>query len=52
MTIQQIEAKLESYAVFHLAQLVQVVQTMNTAFDAEQYESVGEDAGKLCQQIF
>jgi len=31
--------------VFHLAALVADVQKMNTAFDNEQFEQVGEDAG-------
>jgi len=52
MTIQQVEAKIESYAVFHLAALVADVQAMNTEFDNEQFESIGESAGKVAQQIF
>jgi len=52
MTVQEIESKIESYAVFHLAALVADVQKMSTAFDAEQYESVGEQVGAVVQQIF
>jgi len=52
MTVQQIEAKIESYAVFHLATLVADVQAMNTAFTAGNFEQVGADAGKVAQAVF
>jgi len=52
MTIQQIESKLESYAVFHLAALVADVKQINTAFDAEQFTSVGTQVGVIAQEIF
>jgi len=49
---QQIEAKIEQYAVFHLSTLVADVKSMNTAFDSEQYASVGTQACKVAQAIF
>jgi hypothetical protein len=52
MTPQQIEAKIASYAAFHLADLVNAVKQMNIAFKAGQYEGVGVDACKVAQQIF
>jgi len=52
MTPQQIESKIESYAVFHLAALVTDVKNMNTAFDNEQYTSVGTQACQVAQSIF
>jgi len=52
MTPQQIESKIESYAVFHLAALVADVKQINTAFDNEQYTSVGQQVGAIAQEIF
>jgi len=52
LSTQQIVSKIESYAVFHLSTLVADVKTMNTEFDAEQYEQVGESIGTVAQAIF
>jgi len=45
-------SKIESYAVFHLAALVADVKTMSTAFDNEQFTTVGTDACQVAQAIF
>jgi len=52
LSLQQIESKIESYAVFHLAALVTDVKNMNTEFDNEQFEQVGKAAGAVAQAIF
>jgi len=52
LSLQQIESKIESYAVFHLAALVTDVKNMNTEFDNEQFEQVGKSAGAVAQAIF
>jgi len=52
MTPQQIEREIESYAVFHFAALVTDVKNRNTAFDNEQYTSVGTQACQVAQSIF
>jgi len=52
LSAAQIESKIESYVVFHLAAVVAQVKQTNTDFTAGNFDAAGHDAGKLAQSIF
>jgi hypothetical protein len=52
LTAAQIESKIESYVVFHLAAAVAAIKQTQTDFNAGNYDQAGHDAGKLAQQVF
>jgi len=52
LTESQIESKVESYAVFHLATLKSDVGQVNSDWQKSQFSAAGSEAGVLVQAIF